>query len=72
MSQGSSQTYKESYEKLKRCADTLREAKEPDIDSLVPLVTEASGAFNICKERIKAVREALSESLPSQEAPEAS
>jgi len=52
-------TYKKNYEKLKKIADTLKNQNEPDIDQLIPLVTEATEAYKTCQARIDAVEKAL-------------
>lgn len=52
-------SFNQAYSILKRNADTLQRAKEPDIDALVPLVEESMAAFKICKSRIEAVRQTI-------------
>ncbi len=61
-------SFNSAFEVLKRNAETLKNQKTPDIDSLVPLVDESIQAYNICKTRIEAVRAALREHLKSPEA----
>jgi exodeoxyribonuclease VII small subunit len=55
--------YQENYEKLRIIAEKLSNEGEVDIDELVPLVDEATKAYQICKSRIEAVEKALSERL---------
>jgi exodeoxyribonuclease VII small subunit len=62
-------SFNKAYEVLRRNADTLKNQKAPDIDSLVPLVEESIGAYNICKARLDAVKKALREHLGEQDAP---
>jgi exodeoxyribonuclease VII small subunit len=56
-------TFKDAYAVLKKHADTLATAKEPDIDNLLSIVNESSAAYAVCKQRIDAVEKALGEAL---------
>lgn len=56
-------SYNEAYAVLKKNADLLQSAKDPDIDALVPLVEESMAAYKICTARLTAVREALAEHI---------
>lgn len=48
-----------SYKQLTDIAKKLRNQEEPDIDALVPMVEEATKAYQICKQRIEEVKLAL-------------
>ena len=56
-------TFREAYGVLKDHAETLREQVEPNIDSLLSIVTESVAAYKVCKERIDAVEKALQAAL---------
>jgi exodeoxyribonuclease VII small subunit len=60
-------TFKDAYAVLQKHAETLRTQKEPDIDSLVTVVTESVAAYKVCKTRIDAVERALKDALGSVE-----
>lgn len=63
------QTFKEAYGVLQQHAETLRAQKEPNIDDLLSIVTQSVGAYNVCKERIEAVEQALEKALKDTGAP---
>ncbi|WP_194727337.1 exodeoxyribonuclease VII small subunit [Noviherbaspirillum malthae] len=52
-----------AYKILQTNAEKLRRQDDLDIDSLVPIVEESAKAYQVCKERIAAVRAALQEHL---------
>lgn len=56
-------TFREAYGVLQNHAETLREQAEPNIDSLLSIVTESVAAYKVCKERIDAVEKALQAAL---------
>lgn len=56
-------TFREAYGVLQGHAETLREQAEPNIDSLLSIVTESVAAYKVCKERIDAVEKALQAAL---------
>lgn len=56
-------SFQANFDILLKNAERLREEKELDIDSLVPLVEESTRAYQACKQRIDAVRAALSAHL---------
>lgn len=60
-------SFKENYAKLQVIADQLAQSQEVDIDQLVPMVDEASRAYQICKSRLDAVEIALSKRLDQEE-----
>lgn len=57
------ESFKENYARLQDIANKLTHAEEVDIDQLVPMVDEASRAYQICKSRLDAVEAALSKRL---------
>lgn len=62
-------SFNASYQQLNNIAQKLRNQSEPDIDALVPMVQEATNAYQVCKERIEQVKLALQEHFKEQEAP---
>lgn len=56
-------SYRESFGVLQRHAETLRNQREPDIDSLLPIVTESVAAFQDCLKRIDVVEKAMEQTL---------
>lgn len=66
------QTQEKSYQsemsKLKNNADLLR-GGEVDIDQLLPIVKESVEAYEFCKARIEAVRQAMGNYLGNTEPP---
>lgn len=63
----SEEKFTENYQKLQMIAQKLSSAGEVDIDELIPMVDEASQAYQICKSRLEAVEKALSERLDDTE-----
>lgn len=59
------ETFKENYQKLQDIAQKLSNSGEVDIDELVPMVDEATRAYQLCKSRIEAVESALNTRLDS-------
>ncbi len=53
-------TYREAYAVLARIAGEL-ENGEADLDRVLPLIQEAQAAYEVCRERIEALQEALGE-----------
>lgn len=51
-------TYREAYAVLARIAGEL-ESGEADLDRVLPLIQEAQAAYEVCRGRIEALREAL-------------
>lgn len=64
----SQNSFNSSYQQLNTIAQKLRTQNEPDIDALVPMVEEATKAYQVCKQRIEAVKQALKDHFRSQEA----
>ena len=62
-----SESFKENYQKLQEIAQKLSQSQEVDIDELVPMVDEATRAYNLCKSRIEAVEEALNQRLDQED-----
>lgn len=61
-------SFKDNYARLQQIANQLTNAEEVDIDQLVPMVDEASRAYQICKSRLDAVETALSKRLDKEDA----
>lgn len=61
------ETYQQSFQKLEQIATRLANSQEVDIDELVPMVDEATRAYQNCKSRIEAVEAALSKRLETTE-----
>lgn len=55
----SAQSFKQAFEILKQNAAQLEQQQEPDIDQLMDIVNESMQAYNVCKQRIEAVQQAL-------------
>lgn len=62
-----SQSFKDNYARLQEIAQQLSQSEEVDIDQLVPMVDEASRAYQLCKSRLDAVEAALSQRLEQEE-----
>lgn len=60
------ESFKENYQKLQTIAQKLSDTSDVDIDELVPMVDEATRAYQLCKSRIEAVESALSNRLESE------
>lgn len=60
-------TFKTAYQTLQQHAETLRNQQEPNIDDLLKIVTESVAAYNVCKERIDAVEQAMQKALSGAE-----
>ncbi len=61
-----SESFKENYQKLQKIAQKLSDTSEVDIDELVPMVDEATRAYQLCKSRIEAVETALNNRLEGE------
>ncbi|WP_019556259.1 exodeoxyribonuclease VII small subunit [Thiomicrorhabdus arctica] len=61
-----SESFKENYQKLQKIAQKLSDTSEVDIDELVPMVDEATRAYQLCKSRIEAVETALNNRLDAE------
>jgi exodeoxyribonuclease VII small subunit len=64
----SNNSFNASYQQLNNIAQKLRNQSEPDIDSLVPMVEEATKAYQVCKKRIDEVKLALKDHFKEPEA----
>ena len=62
----STESFKENYQKLQEIAQKLANSGEVDIDELVPMVDDATRAYQLCKSRIDAVETALNTRLDSE------
>lgn len=58
------ESFNQSYETLKKIAETLRNQREPNIDELIPMVEQATKAYKVCQGRLEAVKMALEAYLP--------
>ena len=65
-------SFDQAYAILKRNADFLNQSQEPSIDRLLPLVEESMRAYDICKTRLEAIRQALEKQLPEMNRAEVS
>ncbi len=63
----SQNSFNSSYQQLNAIAQKLRNQNEPDIDALVPMVEEATKAYQVCKQRIEDVKVALKQHFKDQE-----
>ncbi|WP_178862423.1 exodeoxyribonuclease VII small subunit [Thiomicrorhabdus cannonii] len=61
--QPSADSFKANYAKLQEIAQKLSNTEDVDIDELVPMVDEATRAYQLCKSRIEAVESALNKRL---------
>ncbi|PLA73500.1 exodeoxyribonuclease VII small subunit [Hydrogenovibrio sp. SC-1] len=69
----SNESYQKNYAKLQEIAQKLSHSEEIDIDELVPMVDEATRAYQLCQSRIEAVEAALNKRLdPEKETNEPS
>ncbi len=66
----SNDSYQQNYEKLQEIAHKLSQSDNIDIDELVPMVDEATRAYNLCQSRIEAVESALNKRLDKIEEPQ--
>lgn len=57
-----------AYKTLQDNAEKLKKQDDLDIDSLVPIVEASAKAYQVCKQRIAAVRSALEEHLKDESA----
>ena len=55
----SKENFSENYRTLERIARQLEDG-EADLDALLPLIVEATAAYEACKTRLEAVRAVLS------------
>lgn len=62
-----SESFNENYKALQEIADKLRNQDTPDIDSLVPMVEQATKAYKTCKDRLDAVKLALEQHLAKED-----
>lgn len=61
------ETFKDAYQILQQNAQKLRSQEDPNIDELIPLVTESVKAFEVCKNRLNAVESVLNEALSGRQ-----
>lgn len=60
------ESYQQNYTKLQEIAQKLSHSEEIDIDELVPMVDEATRAYQVCQSRIEAVEAALNKRLDQE------
>ncbi len=58
-----SESYQENYQRLQEIAQKLSQSDSIDIDDLVPMVDDATRAYQFCQSRIEAVESALNQRL---------
>ncbi|MBF6056882.1 exodeoxyribonuclease VII small subunit [Thiomicrorhabdus heinhorstiae] len=61
-----SESFKDNYLTLQTIAQKLSNNNEIDIDELIPMVDEATKAYQLCKQRIEAVEQALNSRLDNE------
>lgn len=57
------ETFRTAYGTLQKNAELLRNQREPDLDTLLEVVTQSVAAYKVCKSRIDAVEQALEQAL---------
>lgn len=60
-------SYQENFNKLQEIAQKLSQSDGIDIDELVPMVDDATQAYQLCQSRIEAVESALNKRLDKVE-----
>lgn len=53
--------FADNYKKLQEISAKLRSGQAMDVDQLLPMIKEATAAYEKCKSRLKAVHTALNE-----------
>lgn len=61
------ESFKANYELLQNIANQLTNSQSVDIDQLVPMVDQATKAYQNCKSRLEAVEKALAKRLDTPE-----
>jgi exodeoxyribonuclease VII small subunit len=59
-------TYQENYQTLEKIVHELSNNQNVDIDKLLPMVDEASKAYQFCKSRIDEIEVALNQRFEQQ------
>lgn len=59
----SSLDFKQAFAILRQNAERLEDQQEPDLDQLMVIVEESMQAYKVCKQRIKAVQDALNQTF---------
>ena len=52
-------SYQASFKVLEEISERLQSNELVDVDELIPLMDQATQAYNVCKERLEAVEKAL-------------
>lgn len=60
-------SYQQNFNKLQEIAKKLSQSDGIDIDELVPMVDDATRAYQLCQSRIEAVESALNKRLDKVE-----
>lgn len=58
--------FKQAFAILRHNAERLEEQQEPDLDQLMVIVEESMQAYKVCKNRIKAVQDALDQTFAAE------
>ena len=58
--------FEDNYKKLQDIAAQLRSGQFIDIDQLLPMIKDATSAYEKCKSRLQAVKSALNEHFEEQ------
>ena len=58
--------FEENYKKLQDIAATLRSNQFVDLDQLLPMLKEATTAYEKCKSRIETIKSTLNQYLESK------
>lgn len=53
--------FEENYKKLQEIANKLKQGQQVSVDQLLPLIKEATVAYEKCKSRLQAVNTAVNE-----------
>lgn len=53
--------FEENYKKLQEIANKLKQGQQISVDQLLPLIKEATVAYEKCKSRLQAVNTAVNE-----------
>jgi exodeoxyribonuclease VII small subunit len=57
----STKNFEDNYKKLQEIANKLKQGQQISVDQLLPLIKEATVAYEKCKSRLQAVNMAVNE-----------